>query len=40
MFAKYKVFVDVNSEKANVRSTFNDMRIRLLMKLDHYHSVS
>ena len=27
VFAKYKVFVDVNSEKANVRSTFNDMRI-------------
>ena len=27
VFAKYKVFVDDNSEKANVRSTFNDMRI-------------
>ena len=26
-FAKYKVFFDVNSEKANVLSTFNDMRI-------------
>lgn len=27
VFAKYKVFVDVDSEKANVPSTFNDMRI-------------
>ena len=26
-FAKYKVFFDVNSEKAKVLSTFNDMRI-------------
>ena len=27
MFAKYKVYVFVNSEKPNVLSTFNDMSL-------------
>ena len=40
MFAKYKLFVDVNSKKANVSQYFQWHAHWLLMKLDLYHSVS